>query len=383
MLPLLAAGLCAACGSSSAPATLSGGPGNPASCKVAGNEAQPPPIKHVFLIVLENESFDDAFGPASPATYLSQELPRQGQLLPQYYGIGHASLDNYVAMVSGQAPNVQTQGDCVFYTDFVALPLGLDANGQVAGTGCVYPANVPTVVDQLEAAGFSWKGYMEDMAATPGEPATCRHPALNSMDSTQSARAEDQYAVRHNPFMYFHSIIDDAERCDAHVVDLENLRADLGSTTTTPNYVFITPDLCSDGHDTDCVDGRPGGLVSADEFLKEWVPLITASPAFRDSGLLLVYFDESGFTGAEGATACCGETFGPNTPLPGLFGPGGGRSGAVLLSQYTQPGSVNDTAYNHYSLLRSIENLFGLDYIGFAKQSGLKAFGEDVYNCGG
>src|SRR4051794_41237360 len=77
-----------------------------------------PPIKHVFTIVLENKGFDQTFGPSSPAPYLSQTLTSQGELLRQYYGTGHASLDNYISMVSGQAPSIFTQADCPFYTDF-------------------------------------------------------------------------------------------------------------------------------------------------------------------------------------------------------------------------------------------------------------------------
>src|SRR3954447_26267346 len=78
-----------------------------------------PPIKHVFTIVLENKGFDETFGPGSTAPYLSQTLPSQGELLTQYYGTGHASLDNYISMVSGQAPNIVTQADCPFYFNFV------------------------------------------------------------------------------------------------------------------------------------------------------------------------------------------------------------------------------------------------------------------------
>jgi hypothetical protein len=81
------------------------------------------------------------------------------------------------------------------------------------------------------------------------------------------------------------------------------------------------------------------------------------------------------------ATSCCAEATGPNTQLPGLTGPGGGSVGAVILSRYVKPGSTNDTPYNHYSLLRSLEDLFGLDHLGYAGQSGLKAFGDDVYNA--
>src|SRR3954451_1412904 len=145
----------------------------------AGLAAAAPPIKHVFVITLENKGYDETFGPASPATYLSRDLPAQGQLLTQYYGIGHASLDNCIAMVSGQAPNVITQADCPFYFNFV--PGVIAPDGQAIGQGCVYPSTVKTVADQLESAGLTWKGYMEDMGTA------CRRPAPNSRDTTQQA----------------------------------------------------------------------------------------------------------------------------------------------------------------------------------------------------
>ena len=129
---------------------------------------------------------------------------------------------------------------------------------------------------------------MQDMAnSAPAQPATCRHPAINSQDGTQSAKRNDQYAARHNPFVYFHSIID-LPTCQANVVDLSRLGADLGSEATTPDYSFITPDLCNDGHDTPCVDGGPGGMMQANGFLKKLVPEITSSPGFQDRGLLIV-----------------------------------------------------------------------------------------------
>jgi len=339
-----------------------------------------PRIRHVFIIVLENKGFNETFGPSSPAVYLSQQLTQQGQLLRQYYATGHVSLDNYVSLVSGQAPNPQTQGDCQIYTDFSGLS-SLDANGQATGQGCVYPAFVHTIADQLPTRRRSWKGYMQDMGNSPSAPTTCRHPALNSQDQTQSARMGDQYATRHNPFVYFHSIID-SPICDTNVVPLTALPTDLQRTRTTPNYAFITPNLCEDGHDAPCVDGRPGGLVSADAFLQQWVPMILGSRAFQRDGLLMVIFDEGEISGSGAdSSACCNEQSGPNTASPGIFGPGGGRVGAVLISKWIRPGSVNDTPYNHYSLLRSVEDLFRLDHLGYAGQVGLVPFGLDVYNC--
>jgi hypothetical protein len=342
----------------------------------ASARAQTPPIKHVFVIVLENENADTSFGPSSPAPYLAKELTRRGEYLPNYYAIGHVSLPNYIAMISGQSPNLQTQSDCQFYTSF--LPGTIGPAGQALGSGCVYPAPVKTVADQLTGAGLTWKGYMEDMGADVArdKSATCAHPSLNSRDGTQSAAADDQYATRHNPFVYFQSITG-TPACAADDVPLSRLSADLASDKTTPSFSFITPDLCHDGHDAKCADGGPGGLPAADSFLKTWVPKITASPAFRD-GLLMVTFDES----ANDSTACCGEPSGPNSPSPGGLeaGPGGGKIGAVLLSPYVKPGSTNQTAYNHYSMLRSVEDLFALPHLGDAGAAGLRPFGADVYN---
>jgi hypothetical protein len=340
-----------------------------------------PPIRHVFVLLLENQNAENTFSRRPFAPYLAQTLTAQGAFLPNYYGIGHASLDNYVALVSGQAPNERTQLDCPLFADFVARQPGLDAHGQVLGLGCVYPNIVTTLPDQLEAAGLTWKGYMEDMGSDPNrERATCGHPRIGTRDYTLIATAKDKYAAKHNPFVYFHTIIDDQARCDAHVVNLEALSKDLLSTATTPNYVFITPNLCNDGHDPECVDGTPGGLMAIEAFLRKWVPLITASPAFEQDGLLVITFDESEGNGPEGATACCGEQPLASARRPaGVIGPGGGRIGAVLLSRYIKPGTVSKVPYNHYSLLRTVEDIFGLTHLGYAAEPDLQPFGADVF----
>jgi hypothetical protein len=334
-------------------------------------------VRHVFVIVLENEPYDVTFGAQSPAPYLAHELPKLGALLPNYYGIGHYSLDNYIAMVSGQAPNPATQNDCHVFSDFVRAKPGLDANGQAIGQGCVYPADVKTLADQLEAAGYSWKGYMEDMGDDPArESSACGHVRVGAVDVTNRATPNDQYADKHDPFVYFHSVIDDHARCAGHVVNLEVLKGDLHDARSTPNFSFITPSLCHDGHDAPCKNGEPGGLVSADKFLREWVPQILASPAFKQDGLLLITFDE----GTNGA-ACCHEQGLPGGPQPGQFGPGGGRIGAVLISPFIAPGTVSQAEYNHYAFLRSMEDMFGVPYLGYAAAPQLRSFGADVFTA--
>lgn len=342
-----------------------------------------PPIRHVFVLLLENQSYGITFGKDSPAPYLAHALPARGALLTQYYAIGHASLGNYIALLSGQAPNEATQLDCATFTDFRPSAPGLDAHGQLPGIGCVYPPLVRTLPDQLEAAGLTWKAYMEDMGRNPArERATCGHMPLGQPEITNQAAPTDQYAAKHDPFVYFHSIIDDGPRCDTHVVNLEQLPRDLESVATTANYVFITPNLCNDGHDAQCVDGRRGGLTAIDTFLEKWVPRIERSPAFRADGLLIITFDESDAQGPDSASACCGELPLPGARYPpGFNGPGGGRIGAVVLSRFVSPGTVSDVPYNHYSLLRTVEAIFGLGYLGYAGAADLNVFGSDVFSA--
>jgi hypothetical protein len=349
--------------------------------KSAGAAAQPwkwPAVRHVFVVNLENKDYAETFGASSPATYLNKTLVPKGQLLDNYYGTAHNSLPNYIAQLSGQGPNPQTQGDCQIYSDFRLATTTSD--GQAVGTGCVYPKSVRTLADQLTAGGFTWKGYMEDIGNSATEPKTCRHPAIDSQDDTQQAHAGDMYAARHNPFVYFHSIID-SPACAKNVVGLDQLALDLRATSTTPNLSYITPNLCNDGHDDPCADNRTGGLVSADAWLATWIPKILASPAFRHDGMLVVTFDEAELESeSPDATSCCGEGPGPNSPLPGIIGMGGGRVGAVVVSRWTKPGRVNATAYNHYGLLRSIEDLFGLGHLGYAGAPGVTSFGRDVFD---
>jgi hypothetical protein len=379
-------------------------------------------VKHIFIIVLENKTFSDTFETSAQDPYLQKTLVSRGVLLKQYYGTGHVSLDNYISLISGQAPTRDTANDCLpgstagigNFTDMEQVSIA--PNGQVVTSGgCIYPASVKTLADQMTSAGLTWKAYMEDMGNDPArESATCGHPAIGiGTDNTNGAEPPsaavpkgDAYAARHNPFVYFHSIIDSPD-CQKRVVNLRKLQTDLARASTTPNLVFITPNVCHDGHDgagtgapgTTCANHEPGGLTSADAFLKDWVPRILRSPAYKKEGLLIITFDESDVLLREhkdpntgritrdsifpGLT-CCDEQLGPNLKgvRPGLLnlvnsstlnwnvvmqGYGGDRIGALLLSPFVKPGSSSQVPYNHYSLLRSLEDIFDLhEHLGYA-----------------
>ncbi len=352
-----------------------GGSAGAASAAATTRPAYVPPVRHVFVINIENKGYNETWGPASTAPYLAKHLRSQGVLLNSYYGTAHNSLPNYIAQISGQAPNSQTQADCQNYTKFTRT--GPDqAPGQAVGAGCVLPKSVESLPRQLSAAGLRWKGYLQQM------PRRCAHPKLGTPDSTQHASPGHNYAARHDPFVYLRSITANRDYCRQHVRPLGLLRSNLRHVRSTPNFSYITPDLCRDGHDDPCANGKPGGLVQVNEFLKKWAPRILGSPAFKHNGMLIITADESDGPTSDSAS-CCGETAGPNVLLgtgPGISGPGGGRIGALVISQWTKHHSWSTTPYNHYSLLGSLEEIFGLPKLGMASVSGLDVFGLDVYN---
>ena len=181
-----------------------------------------------------------------------------------------------------------------------------------------------------------------------------------------------------------------------------HLAHDLRSEATTPRFGFITPNLCNDGHDSTCAGpnstgGNTGGLTGADQFLQAWVPLIMSSPAYKHGDLLVVItFDESELGGATANQACCNEESGPNTQAPGdaptprtARRPAAARSAPCSSTRSTSPPArpTPPASYDHYSALRSYEDLLGLTtggadgegHLGFAAAKGLAPFGPDVF----
>jgi hypothetical protein len=326
-------------------------------------------VKHVFVITLSSPGYDKAFGSQTEMPYLANTLRPQGELLSNYSLLTDQGLPNYIAMVGGQAPNAQTSGNCTTYSEF---PSGAqpDRQGNVAGDGCVYPVQAINLADQLFSARFSWGAYMEDMgkpeppqqgqSAAANPPQTCVRPSANGADSTQDARKADPsmgyagsgYAVRHNPFAYFHSLID-LGACSQKDVPLDRLDASLGSGT--PNYVFISPNLCHTGEPTECdTDVKDPGPAQADQFLSAWVPKILASPAYRQDGVLIITFGEA---------------------APGV---NGAPVGTLLISKFLTPGSTNAGAFNPNSLFRTVEDLIGLQHLTAAARTDTTTFARDL-----
>ncbi len=347
-----------------------------------------PPVKHVFLIVLADQPYSATFGPSSPAPYLASTLARRGELLVRYYAVARDELANEIALVSGLGPTADTAANCPTFLDVTPAIAGRD--GQYSGDGCVYPSAVQTVGDQLAAKKLSWRVYAEDMEHGPaGQPRACRHPAFGAADTTSVARVGDAFATYRDPFTYFDSAIDGHD-CAREDVGLSALRGDLADAKVTPALSYIVPNLCHDGREASCTPGAPAGLPAAEGFLRRVVPEILHSPAYKQGGLLVITTDQAPATGAGAdSSSCCAQPDFPgvpgNQPTPSasavgkLPPPGGGQVGALLLSPYVKPHSFDQEPFNHFSLLRMIEDLFGLSHLGYAGRAGVGSFDQSVF----
>jgi len=306
-------------------------------------------VKHVFVIALTTPSYKAAFGKDSVAKYLTGKLVQKGTLLSNYATLpGSSELADELAMVSGQAPNADTRADCPTYAEFKsnAKP---GSNGDVPGAGCIYPNTVLTIGDQVTASGQVWGAYLDDMGTQP-----CVHPNSGAADDAQLPDAGPEYDTRHNPFIYFHSLLDLGD-CETDDLALTALPGALRSASKTPEYAFMAPGACDEASATTCSDSAPVGLAGEDAFLKAWVPKILASPAYKKDGALMIVF---------------------STPAPAAgsssSSSGAVRTGALVLSQYATAGHTVKTAYGPYSILASIEDLLG--FTPLAHATGAKSF---------
>jgi hypothetical protein len=306
-----------------------------------------PHYDHVVVLVEENESINSSFGPGSPATYLNGTLRPLGTFDDQYYAVGRVSLDNYIAMTSGQ-PGIQgsTNTDC--------LGVSLWFCAQLVSTPS--PRNL---ADQLEEKGLSWAEYAD------GTSQACVHDGYSASspltaDSYQGDGgtptgngAGADYADRHNPWLYYTDIEGangHGPRCTAHVLPFTNLAGAI-SGNSVPAFSFITPDTCHDGHDAPCSGGAPGGVVTLDSWL-QGAGNVSAllNYLYSHNGLLIITFDEGANSDTSGC--CAGGPLGTR----GL----GGRVGLLALGPGVAAGKTIHTQYDHPALLRTIEDTFAI-----------------------
>ena len=360
------------------------------------NHSDLPKVRHVFEIVLSAPSYAAAFGHRSALTVL-HSLIHKGTLLSDYRSLGEGPLADELAAVSGQAPNRDTERGCSSYVDFPTAAVA-DAAGNVPGRGCVYPETALTIGDQVSATGATWGAYVADMGSQ-----TCVHPDSGAVDDVLPAGAQPGYDTRHNPFIYFHSLLDLGD-CASDDVDLGRLPKALADPAKTPAFAYLAPDACADGDPvmapssptTTTIPGAttpasgtttvasttttttttttgPGtgatttagttttpstasapagcpagsassGLAAENAFLKTWVPRVLHSGAYRHHGVLVIAFTRSG-------TA-------PGHPV---------RSGALVISAGGRRHARVAAAESPYALLRLDEDALHLGALAHAR----------------
>lgn len=243
-------------------------------------------LKHIFVILEENQPIGNVIG-NSDAPYINS-LAKEYSLATGYYATNHPSLPNYLDLTSGSNGNI---------TDDCSPP----------GGSCLL--NSKNIADEIESSGRTWREYAESM------PAACW------------AADSNEYATRHNPFVYYSDILNDSARCKSHDVPFTQFAADLSSSSTTPDFAFITPNLCNDMHDC--------SVATGDAWLKQTVPTILSSPAFKTQNSLLVITWDEGDSSTN-------------------------QIAAILVGPAVKNAFSSARLYSHYSLLRTVETAWGL-----------------------
>jgi phosphatidylinositol-3-phosphatase len=302
----------------------------PALAEDRGSKA----FDHVYVIVLENRGFDDALY-NGPSPFL-RGLSRAQGLATCYCGVTHPSLPNYLAMIGGDEFGVRDDDPSCFASDLRP------------GQSC-HRLGGDSLVDQLEAAGLTWALYAESLATA------------GALQQAYPADGPDAlYAQKHNPFVYFEQIATNPARL-AKLLPLDALAPDLPDKP--PNFVFIVPNQCHDGHGLKmCRD--PAQLTRAfDAFVEKTVGLIRASPNWTENSAIVVTFDEgessAGANGAPSYVDCCGA----DADGAAL---GGNRIATIVVTKCGGP-ATDATPANHYALLATIEDGFHLPRLRKAK----------------
>lgn len=268
-----------------------------------------PNYKHIFVVVLENHSDQEIIGNANAPRI--NELAQTYGLATDYFGITHPSEPNYVALIGGSFFGIQDDGAY---------------NGTANGVN--HTIDQPSLGQQLEEAGLSWKDYQQTLPY-PGYLGTTFGNGL--------------YASKHNPFMNFAAVQNDPAELQKSVPDTQ-LFVDL-ATNDVPNFSLIVPDQCHDMHGTsDCPDNT-NKIQAGDAYTSSVVTAIMASKSWKQgNNAIVITFDED--DGTPGG--CCDAN------------PGGGKIATIVITNHGARGLQDPTPYNHYSLLRTIEDAFRL-----------------------
>jgi len=335
---------------------MSGAVHGAAEAPAAVNTATVPRYEYIFLIILENRSYSNILGKQSIAPNINRLAEQYGQAT-QFYAEVHPSEGNYVAMLGGDTFGIHDD-DAYYCKPGVhdRFCPKADQPGYADHT-----VTAPSLVDQLESHGLTWKGYMESIPA-PGSDAA-RWP---TKDKPVAGMPPELYAVKHNGFMSFRHVQDDPHRAEK-IVGFDELERDI-ATGHLPNYAHIVPNQCNDMHGRDksgpdvpedCTKASGGGLISrGDRVAGKLVDEIMHTTVWSgpNNAAIVITFDENDKDERSGADqGCCGSD--PKS----VANFGGGLIPTIVITNHGVRGVRDPTPYNHYSLLRTTETAFGIE----------------------
>src|SRR5215472_15021065 len=304
-------------------------------------------FNHIVEIIMENTSYPTIIG--NPLAPNINALASKYGLATNYFGVTHPSQPNYVANIGGSFFGIQD--DNQFYCT-AALA---DTDPNCAGTTVDHTVTNPNLATQLTAAGMTWRGYFQDLPPIPSTGVIMTGPNANGPYTFKWPSTTDAlYASKHNPFVNFTNTQTDL----ANMVPDTQLASDL-ATGNLANFSLIVPDQCHDMHGTGPCSDTNGLIAAGDTYVGNTVREIMASPVWRQGrNAIVVTWDEDDFSDVgQPGTGCCGAD------------PGGGHVATIVITNKGVHPVKDNTAYNHYSLLLSFENAFGLGCVANACDS--------------
>ena len=288
--------------------------------------------QHVFVIMMENTGYNALIGNPN-APWINHAAGKYG-LATNYYGVSHPSQPNYIAATSGSTNGVADDNDTTI--------------------------SVPNIVDQLESNGKTWTAYMQSLSLCATK---LDHACGNQL-----------YERKHNPFVSYMDVQSNPARM-ANIVDFSQLSTDLASGNVA-NYVWISPDQCHDMHGRGATASDPCDfsnvqklIATGDAFLSSTVGSIMSSPVWTGNSAIFIMWDESDFTGSGpfgfgDTSGCCKAN------------PGGGHVVSLVISHSDHSARTSAVAYNHYSMLRTIQDGWQLGCLAFTCSSDVPAMSD-------
>lgn len=319
----------------------------------AGTLSSPiPRYQHIVEIMMENTSYSTIIG--NPNAPNINALARDYGLATDYFGVTHPSQPNYMASIAGS--NFGVTDDNQFY----CTPADATSDPNCAGTTVNHTVPNPNLADQLTAAGMTWKGYFQNLPPIPSSGLITTGPNANGPYTFKwPSNADALYASKHNPFLNFTG----TQGALANMTPDTQLATDLAAGTL-PNFSFVVPDQCHDMHGVTGICSGTALISAGDTYVGNIVHEVMNSPVWdRGSNAIVITWDENDFSDqGQPGTGCCG------------FDPGGGHVATIVITNQGEEHITDSTPSNHYSLLLSLEDAFGLPCLQNAcdAQTGVK-----------